>query len=338
MKNLTLNVIKAIASFLVVFIHCRFPGELGETVVDIARIAVPIFLLISGFFSYNNDEKKLKRKIKHIFLLMLIANIVYCVWKMVFELGDFNSIKSFVKTLIAPATIVKFVIFNDNPFRTHLWYFNAVLYCYIIMYLYIKFIKPRLKKDISKPILVGSLVLLLMYLVIYIAHLQYNIEKLFLLRNFIFVGIPFFYIGNFINKYNLKDKITNKILYLIMISSFILLIIESRFYTSEIYIFTIDFALSVFLFGIKNPNKITNKSLEKIGDKYSSYIYMYHPLIKDVIIKVYAVMSISSKILTFIQPVIILINSLMVSILISKIVSLIPHKKGEEIVCRGNSK
>jgi len=114
---------------------------------------------------------------------------------------------------------------------------------------------------------------------------------------------------------------------LIMIISFVLLILETRFYTSELYVFTIILALTIFLFGIKNPYALINKSLEKIGAKYSLYIYIYHPIIKDVITKVYTLMGISSKAFLFMQPIIILILSLIVSKLISKIISLIPRKK-----------
>lgn len=318
MKNSTLNVIKAIASFLVVFIHCRFPGKLGNILADFARIAVPIFLLVSGFFSYNNDEKKLKKKIKHIFLLMLISNIVYFIWK-IFLLGNLDSIKLFVKNLVLPKTIFKFLIFNDNPFRTHLWYFNAILYCYIIMYLYKKYINIKFKKYISKSLIGISFILLGIYIITTIFYFSNNSDKLYVLRNFVFVGFPFFYIGNFINKNRIMDKLSNKKIYALIIIFVILLMIELQFYTSEIYLFTIFLAIIIFLYGIKNPKLASNSILGKIGENYSSYIFIYHPLLKDIIIKVYKMLPNNSQVLDFIQPIIILFFSIIFSILLSKI-------------------
>lgn len=45
MRNEKLNQFKAIAAFWVVFIHCKFPANLGNAVSIIARWAVPFFLL-----------------------------------------------------------------------------------------------------------------------------------------------------------------------------------------------------------------------------------------------------------------------------------------------------
>ncbi len=45
-----LDVLKCICAFLVVCIHAAFLGDVGKIVEVIARIAVPIFFMITGFF------------------------------------------------------------------------------------------------------------------------------------------------------------------------------------------------------------------------------------------------------------------------------------------------
>lgn len=67
---------RAIAAFLVVAIHCPFPGALGEAVANVGRIAVPFFFIVSGFFCYSEDadvnRKKAVRQIKTILGIVLI--------------------------------------------------------------------------------------------------------------------------------------------------------------------------------------------------------------------------------------------------------------------------
>ena len=50
-RNTTLELMKLLASYAVVFIHVLFYGRFGIIVDAIARFAVPFFFLVSGFFS-----------------------------------------------------------------------------------------------------------------------------------------------------------------------------------------------------------------------------------------------------------------------------------------------
>lgn len=77
MKNKTLNILKAISAILIVFNHCKFPGTFGILMSNYARIGVPIFFMISGYFVYNNDIEKIKKKIIHILRLLLISCIFW---------------------------------------------------------------------------------------------------------------------------------------------------------------------------------------------------------------------------------------------------------------------
>ena len=63
---------KAIAGFLVVLIHQKFPGILGEIITPLARIAVPFFFITSGFLLYSHKQKQLSLKIKKQIKFILI--------------------------------------------------------------------------------------------------------------------------------------------------------------------------------------------------------------------------------------------------------------------------
>lgn len=53
----SIDILKAICAFLIVCIHVPFPGNIGEYVTTLARIAVPIFFMITGYF-YSGVVKK----------------------------------------------------------------------------------------------------------------------------------------------------------------------------------------------------------------------------------------------------------------------------------------
>ena len=83
MKNNCLNVWKGIAAFFVVFIHCSFPSPVGGMMNGLARWAVPMFFLISGYFSYGKGADTVKRRICRTFGLFVLANGIYFLWKLV---------------------------------------------------------------------------------------------------------------------------------------------------------------------------------------------------------------------------------------------------------------
>lgn len=49
-RNKGIDILRLICAFLVVCIHAHFPGIVGEYVKAIARVAVPIFFICTGYF------------------------------------------------------------------------------------------------------------------------------------------------------------------------------------------------------------------------------------------------------------------------------------------------
>lgn len=52
------------AALLVVLIHSSFPGRFGIYIKSTARIAVPIFLMISGYYAFKCDRDDGLQRIK----------------------------------------------------------------------------------------------------------------------------------------------------------------------------------------------------------------------------------------------------------------------------------
>lgn len=300
MKNYTLNFLKFIASLLVVSIHCKFPEPIGDIILSIARTAVPIFFIISGYYSYNNNSEKIKKKIKNIFNITISANIFYLIYKII-------TVKSI--NIINIKQLMYFIILNDNPFRTHLWFLSALLYCYII-YLYTYKI---INKKIFKIYPIISILTILLINIFFSNKILYNE---FYYRNFIFIGLTFFLIGHKLNEFKI-DKITNKKMIMFSLISVFLILIESNFYYSELYVGNVLLAIILFTLCQKNNKFIENRKLNYLGEKVSLYIYIFHPFIKDIIIYLYNIMNIKTN---YLQTIITMIFSIIISIIIDVII------------------
>ena len=61
-KNYTLELLKLFASYMVVFIHIMFYGEMGIIMDTLARFAVPLFFLISGYYSFQIKPEKSQKE------------------------------------------------------------------------------------------------------------------------------------------------------------------------------------------------------------------------------------------------------------------------------------
>ena len=86
MKNHCLNVWKGIAAFAVVLIHCTLPGVPGEIIKGIARFAVPLFFMVSGYYLRRDDmtnaqvHERMCLKVKRFGGLLLDWALFYLAW------------------------------------------------------------------------------------------------------------------------------------------------------------------------------------------------------------------------------------------------------------------
>ena len=65
-QNKMLNCEKALACMLVIILHCEFPTIIGSTINIVARVGVPLFFMVSGFFSISLDPDKTKKSTSYV--------------------------------------------------------------------------------------------------------------------------------------------------------------------------------------------------------------------------------------------------------------------------------
>jgi surface polysaccharide O-acyltransferase-like enzyme len=264
-RNLSIDVLKIILAFFVVFLHMNFLKEtypvLSYILVNgLFRIAVPVFLVITGFYFFHIDNKvKLKKWLFRTFLLYAIWMLIYIsYWK-------------------DNEQIWLTIIFGYH----HLWYLIGTFFSGIILYF--------LRTQNSKLLIALALgFFLLGYGVQVLGNLHYfknendSVLNMYLLyRNFLFVCFPFLTIGFLINKHKI-DLSEYKNSSLLVILSLSCVVAEAYFNYKNIssestdILFSLIFASPLlFLY----CQKIYVKTTSKILASFSTAIYVVHPLI-----------------------------------------------------------
>lgn len=307
------DILKAICAFLIVCIHAPFPGIIGTCVTAIARVGVPVFFMITGYFYDTVIEKgKELYQIKKIFLLMIFSNILYFVFDIIVSLRD-CAVSEFLHSTFTLKSLIKFLLFNESVLHGHLWYLGAILYVLVIFKLLRKFV-PKWKTAVYAitPFLLIEDLVLGKYSILLFGKEPF---PAFALRNFLFVGIPYFTIGYFLKENRRKIDSFRKhkalcgLLALLFAGTtlfelFILKYLDANA-TRDHYISTTFLAIILFIIFTDdcwNGNKF--KLTKKIGKDYSALIYIVHPIFINIFNEI-ASMASAQRAYSFVKPIIV---------------------------------
>lgn len=225
----------------------------------IARIAVPCFFIISGYFIYERLDN---RKDLGNYLSRLV--IVYIVWTAIY-------LPTYIGT-VAPRSLITFSILGYY----HLWFLPAL----VMGILMLKAAHSFIKND--NLILLSALVL---YVIGYILESYGSSHRLFC--NGIFFGYPFIAIGYYIRKKRVVENIKPVYIYLLLVAGFVALFTQSYLdYGIEMYrnlsTALIILCPALFICIIKGAKQGGNTN-EYVG-KLASGIYYVHILVIAMII------------------------------------------------------
>lgn len=128
----SLDTFKTIACFMVVLLHYPIDGIIGIYIASLARIGVPFFFLVSGYFSYIGlyDRSRHLKKIKKYLFLLIGVTAVYWFKDIArvmigkISLGDF----------ISSNFTVEFLILHIGS-SGFMWFVRALLYIELLQML-----------------------------------------------------------------------------------------------------------------------------------------------------------------------------------------------------------
>ena len=322
----TIDILKAICAFLIVCIHVPFPGRVGAYFTALTRIAVPVFFMITGYFYSDTVARyKEKQQIKKIFCLVIKANILFFVWNVILDILRRDSIISYVRAVFTGKNLLKFFLLNESPLAGHLWYLGAILYVLVIVLLADKFNCRKTLYYLTPVLLIADLIFGKYSLLIFHQEFPY-----ILVRNFLCVGIPYFCIGNLIREKRCSKKWNRKILQ-VLIVVFTITSLAERFVlvsaglnaTRDHYLSTTFLAICLFVYALKI--NWHNKELTVIGRKYSTWLYIIHPIFITVFSIVTGKLGIKS-IYRCVAPIVVYCATLVFLIILQKVKMAIKSK------------
>ena len=283
----SVDALRALAAFMVVCIHCPFPGEVGQQIVGISRAGTVTFFIISGYyFSDMVTRHKILRYELRIFKILMLSTIFYFIVYWMEGPASFMGCYKHIKMLSNP---LKVLVLNITPVSGHLWYLSALMISVMVIYA-CHMLKIERFLFIFAPIMIVLDEVLGKYSQIIWGG---TIDFIYI-RNWIFVGVPYMTIGIAIKKLDLSKRLTYKKWALLAVLFSFTNCIEHT-YTSK-YIsagvrdeyFSTAFlaiALSCLFHSAYDEfrNNVPMVRLADFGRKHSGLIYIFHPFVGSII-------------------------------------------------------
>lgn len=312
---------------MIVCIHFKFFGAAGEFITVIARFAVPVFFMISGYYSYGAEEKKIRSKIFNILKLYLIALVLYFCFNIAVMLinGQYREAMWYVSTYLRIQYTAKTILFNESLTAIHLLFLGSLIYTYIIWYF---IIKTKIKDN---AVYVISCILLLVNIGVGIGLPLCGIEtpdfllQNYILRNFLFTGFPLFTFGHFMRKNEdaiLKVMSGKLIVIFILVGVVDAVVVHKIDWTKDLYLGSLIMAFALFALALKLKNREYPKSAVALFGTATN-IYLIHMALGNVFDMTIGDM----QFYLYLKPVIIFTLTVVISLLVNHIMLKIKKQK-----------
>lgn len=298
-RNYSIDVVKTVAALLVICIHTGYPSVVGDYIVALCRAAVPVFLLISGFYyQVIIDRNKTLSYYEKILLLTFFSSVFYFIA---------NGIElSYLKVFRWD----KMLMFSFPVTGDHLWYLYSLINVLIVL--------AFCNKIKDKLFFLIPLLLLGNYI------LSYS-PKFWLYRNFLFTSLPYFLLGMYF--YKNRDSVTtlfrNKNLCILFIIFCILLQCVEVYlykcfdliYVRDHYLMTPLLVVMIFSYAL-SVNLQKENIISVIGQRYSAYIYILHIFVLSYYGSIMRLFNIEYTCLSYIKPLIAFLLTLFMAVII----------------------
>lgn len=274
MRNHSIDTLKFVCAVLIVFLHV--PTRWYSYYLPITRCAVPCFFIISGYFLMGeNMRQRMWKGCGKMVSIIIYSTVLFALVNLISSHLNFSSITP------TTADLLDFVFFNENPWGFHLWYLGAYLYVLLICIAIDRYNKWHIAY-MAVPILLVIDLLFGKYS-LFILHHEF---PYIYVRNFLFVGIPYFLIGAYIRQKQISVTNCREIIWGGVILLMFISILENRLLLSlglnaqrDHYFSTTPLAILLFMWFL-SKNQPSATFFSTIGNNDSLYIYILHPLWK----------------------------------------------------------
>lgn len=290
------DTIKCVAAFLVVSLHTpSLPIPLISSFIpDVARIAVPLFLMISGYLTFSFDHLILKKTIQKSLrksFRLLIFSIFFYLFVDIYAFQNLNYLKEQFHLFLS----LDFWFFGTVPYTPVSWYLVAYIYS-LLLYFFFK------KINLNDKLFVLVIIIFLLIWLISGSYQSFFFSKTipWQYNTSWIMALPFFLIGTFFRKFESKIHEFNwsNIYLIILILAFILFSFLEHILIKKItntsvngtgYFSTCFLAVLLFTLCLKNKEFGKTSIWNKIGKDYSLYIFIFHVAFSYIICRIFLV-------------------------------------------------
>ena len=277
-RNNTIDLFRFLISPLILLIHCRLSGDIGQAIVNFSRFGVPFFLLVSGWFSYAHSTEKMieyaRKKLCDTVKLLGVFFVAYFIMNSLACLFSGEMFLSWTLKYTNVKALAYLTLFNRALFFGSTGYYPFMLvYVYIIFIFLLK--KNKLKYGfLAIPILLTTNILLSAFTDI----------PWFCYGNFLFTGLPFFLFGHCLHKEHKKLMFSPQLWCIIFLIGTGLTFIEAAFNKEQYcYIGSILMAVALLMFSISHNIEVRDAAWLNKATRVSLYIFIIHCGIQDVL-------------------------------------------------------
>lgn len=286
--NVSLYALKLFCAIGVVLLHAVSISYENVIFMPLLIVAVPIFLLISGYYLVDNGQislRKVNKQIKKIIRIILIYNFIFLLISSVINYGIYgNIIKSEWTTI---SFWVKWLFFGDNICYPY-WYLTA----YLEALLLIKLFHNKRFIYYLIPFLMLTAVALNRYMFLFT---DVEIDKRWSV-NALFCAVPCVLVGSLVKRKESEvlEIHFNKILVITVllggvayIEYFVLNYFDIGQFGGNYYLMTFPLSIAIFIFALSFERyRMTNQIhiyLSKLlgffaylGKNHATNIYLFH--------------------------------------------------------------
>ncbi len=348
-RNTTLNFFEFLAACLIIFIHIRFPGVFGTLVDGLGRFGVPLFFTVSGFYlikpGMTKEElrKKLKTRIIRVTKLLIFAACIYFVLD--FSLAAFGShstgLVDWFKTTFGLKQLLKLIIFNVPLFSVPNWFMLALIYSYLVIYIFANiFLTKKWIKYLFCILMVVCIFLRFTMNLTGASIFGVELSVGYFYRNWFVTGLPFISLGMLFKQNEEKIKnISIKLIIILLVISFIVQPLEAYILSlfddkgMDTHLGNILCVFAIIALSIKKPDLFRKSKFINQKGNYTMFIYIFHSAVIFVLNFVLNKSGLSENVsITWISPLIVLVVSVGLAMAFNKILFTIKDRRTNKVI------
>lgn len=260
-----LDYLKCIATIMIIGFHCGLYEN--NTLV---LMVVGIFFTCSGYLFKKKTNPKFLRQIMGLIGITVVYTIVYMV------LNGYTHQDYGLTSMLNGMDMMLLVLFNENTVYAHLWFMGAYIYTLIIAQYGLNHLNTKIK----------TVIMILLWIIgIGLPWLKPDIP-LYMTRNFLFLGLACFLLGQWIKENPNILKTVNSIpllvLTIMLYGAELIFIIDGRTNISMTLVQPL-LLLMIMVFSINISSALHSNRLINLYSKTALHIYLLHPLIYQLI-------------------------------------------------------